>query len=74
LAPTATPQTTQPSSATPGSGAASAGETAGPLVASAPTSAPTSGVPVVVWVGLLILVLGVTALVLSALRRRRQNV
>ncbi|HVD24065.1 MAG TPA: SCO2322 family protein [Lapillicoccus sp.] len=74
LAPTATPQATEPSSATTGSGAASAGETAGPLVASPPTSAPTSGVPVVVWVGLLILVLGVAALVLSALRRRRQSV
>ena len=73
LAPTATPQTT-PSSATPGGGAASAQETAGPIIASAPTSSTTSGVPVVVWVGLLILVLGVAALVVSTLRRRRQNV
>lgn len=73
LAPTATPQTT-PSSATPGAGSASAPETAGPLIASAPASTTTSGVPVVVWVGLLILVLGVAALVGSALRRRRQNV
>jgi hypothetical protein len=73
LAPTATPETT-PSSATPGAGAVSASETAGPLIAPAPTSSTTSGVPVVVWVGLLILVLGVAALVASALRRRRQNV
>ncbi|HWI33432.1 MAG TPA: SCO2322 family protein [Lapillicoccus sp.] len=73
LAPVATPQST-PSSATPGAGAASASETAGPLIAPAPASSTTSGVPVVVWVGLLILVLGVAALVASALRRRRQNV
>jgi hypothetical protein len=51
-----------------------ASETAGPLIAPAPASSTTSGVPVVVWVGLLILVLGVAALVASALRRRRQNV
>jgi hypothetical protein len=31
-------------------------------------------VPPVVWVGLAILVLGVAALVWSAMRRRRQNV
>ena len=34
----------------------------------------SSGVPVVVWVGLVILLLGVAALVWSAMRRRRQNV
>jgi hypothetical protein len=73
LAPVATPLST-PSSATPGTGAALASETAGPLIAPAPASSTTSGVPVVVWVGLLILVLGVAALVASALRRRRQNV
>ena len=73
LAPTATPQAT-PSTATPGAGPATASETAGPVVAPAPVSATTSGVPVVVWVGLLILILGVAALVGSALRRRRQNV
>lgn len=73
LAPTATPETTQ-SSATPGGGAVSASETAGPLIAPASTSSTTSGVPVVVWVGLLILVLGVVALLVSVLRRRRQNV
>ncbi len=50
-------------------------ETAGPLIAPAPTSTTTSsGVPVVVWVGLVILLLGVAALVWSAMRRRRQNV
>jgi hypothetical protein len=73
LAPVAAPEST-PSSATPGAGATSAPETAGPLIAPAPASSTTSGVPVVVWVGLLILVLGLAALVASAVRRRRQNV
>ena len=55
--------------------ASTATETAGPLIAPAPTSTTSSsGVPVVVWVGLVILLLGVAALVWSAMRRRRQNV
>jgi hypothetical protein len=60
--------------ATPGATSATATETAGPVVAPAPTSTTSSGVPPVVWVGLAILVLGVAALVWSAMRRRRQNV
>lgn len=60
--------------ATPGAASATPTETAGPLIAPAPTSTTSSGVPVVVWVGLVILLLGVAALVWSAMRRRRQNV
>jgi hypothetical protein len=60
-------------STTPGAAGATPTETAGPLVAPAPTSTTSSGVPAVVWVGLVILVLGVAALVWSAVRRRRQN-
>ncbi|MEP6650613.1 MAG: SCO2322 family protein [Lapillicoccus sp.] len=74
LAPSATPQTLPPSSSTPGASTASPRETAGPLIAPAPAATTSSGVPVVVWVGLVILLLGVAALVWSALRRRRQNV
>ena len=60
--------------ATPGAGSATPTETAGPVVAPANTSTTSSGVPAVVWVGLVILLLGVAALVWSAMRRRRQNV
>ncbi|HEU4331186.1 MAG TPA: SCO2322 family protein [Lapillicoccus sp.] len=59
--------------ATPGAGSATPTETAGPVVAPANTSTTSSGVPAVVWVGLVILLLGVAALVWSAMRRRRQN-
>jgi len=59
-------------STTPGAASATPTETAGPVVA--PISTTSSGVPGVVWVGLVILVLGVAALVWSAMRRRRQNV
>ena len=70
-----TPATLAAPSATPGASTSTATETAGPLIAPAPTSTTTSsGVPVVVWVGLVILLLGVAALVWSAMRRRRQNV
>ena len=70
-----TPATLAAPSATPGAGTSTATETAGPLIAPAPTSTTTSsGVPVVVWVGLVILLLGVAALVWSAMRRRHQNV
>lgn len=61
-------------SPTPGAGSATPTETAGPLVAPATTSTTSSGVPAVVWVGLVVLLLGVAALVWSAMRRRRQNV
>lgn len=60
-------------SATPGAVTSTATETVGPLIAPAPTSTSSSGVPVVVWVGLLILLLGVAALVWSAMRQRRHN-
>jgi hypothetical protein len=74
LAASATPQSLPPSGSTPGAATSTAGQTVGPLIAPAPTSTSTSGVPVVVWVGLVILLLGVAALVWSALRRRRQSV
>jgi hypothetical protein len=61
-------------SPTPGAASATPMETAGPLIAPAPTSNTSSGVPAAVWVGLVILLLGVAALVWSAMRRRRQNV
>lgn len=69
------PATLAAPSATPGAAASTATETAGQLIAPAPTSTTSSsGVPIVVWVGLVILLLGVAALVWSAMRRRRQNV
>jgi hypothetical protein len=65
---------TQPGSTTPGATPFSAKETAGPLVAPASGATTGSGVPVVVWVGLVILVLGVAALVWTSLQRRREDV
>jgi hypothetical protein len=61
-------------SSTPGTASATPSETAGPLIAPAPAVATSSGVPAVVWLGLVILLLGVAALVWSDMRRRRQNV
>jgi hypothetical protein len=60
------------SSATPGSVPSNA-QTAGP-VAAAPTATASSGVPAVVWIGLVILLLGAAALAWSAYRRRRTTV
>jgi hypothetical protein len=71
--PVALAAATTASSATPGAATTSPRETAGPVVAPAPTSSTSSGVPAVVWVGLVILLLGVAALVWSGMRRRRQN-
>jgi hypothetical protein len=71
----ATPQTQSPSSATsttPGV-APTAVQTAGPVVAGA-TTQTSSGVPVVVWIGLAILVLGAALLAYSAYRRRQRSV
>ena len=66
-------QTQPPVSTTPGATPFSPSETAGPLVAPASGSSTSSGVPMVVWVGLVILLLGVAALVWAA-RRDRQEV
>jgi uncharacterized membrane protein len=74
LAATASAQTQPPVGPTPGATPFSPTATAGPLVAPAPGVSSGSGVPVVVWVGLVILVLGVAALVWTSLGRRRQDV
>jgi hypothetical protein len=54
---------------TPGS-TAPPRETLGPLISPAPASTTGSGVPVVVWVGLAILILGAAALAWTTARRR----
>jgi hypothetical protein len=59
--------------ATPGTGAGGS-QTAGPVVAPAPAASTSSGVPAVVWVGLVILLLGAAVLAWSAYRRRRTTV
>ena len=69
----ASAQTQPPVGTTPGATPFSPTATAGPLIAPAPGISTGSGVPVVVWVGLVILLLGVAALVWAA-RRRRQEV
>jgi cobalamin biosynthesis Mg chelatase CobN len=69
----ASAQTQPPVGATPGATPFSPTATAGPLIAPAPGISTGSGVPVVVWVGLVILLLGVAALVWAA-RRGRQEV
>ena len=69
----ASAQTQPPVGTTPGATPFSPTATAGPLIAPAPGASSGSGVPVVVWVGLVILLLGVAALVWAA-RRRRQEV
>lgn len=71
LAPIATPQSPSPSSATPGI-VPTAAQTAGPVAAGSSTPA-SSGVPVVVWVGLAILLLGVALLAYTAYRRRQSS-
>lgn len=72
IAPAVTPQ---PSPATSTAGTSpSAGQTVAPVIVGAPTSSPSSGVPAVVWVGLVILVLGIAALVWSTYRRRQTRV
>jgi hypothetical protein len=62
--------TQPPVGTTPGATPFSPTATAGPLIAPAPGLASGSGVPIVVWVGLVILLLGVAALVWASRRRR----
>jgi hypothetical protein len=62
-----------PSSPTPGARPLVPTETAGPLVAPSTTPGTGSGVPVVVWVGLVVLLLGVAALAWTAMQRRRED-
>ncbi len=69
----ASAQSQPPVGATPGSTPFSPTATAGPLIAPAPGLASGSGVPIVVWVGLVILLLGVAALVWAARRRRQEG-
>jgi cobalamin biosynthesis Mg chelatase CobN len=69
----ASAQTQPPDGTTPGATPYSPTATAGPVTAPAPGAASGSGVPLVVWVGLVILLLGVAALVWAA-RRRGQEV
>jgi hypothetical protein len=61
------------SSPTPGAGPLVPTETAGPVVSPVATSGTGSGVPVVVWVGLVVLLLGVAALVWTGRQRRREE-
>ena len=79
---TATPLVSSSATSSAGSGGTTAAtpgtvptdaQTVGP-VASAPTAVASSGVPVVVWIGLVILILGAAALAWSAYRRRRTTV
>jgi hypothetical protein len=64
--------TQPPVGTTPGATPFSPRETAGPLVAPAAGSSTGSGVPVVVWLGLAILLLGAAALVWAARRGRTE--
>jgi LPXTG-motif cell wall-anchored protein len=68
-----TAQSAPPSSPTPGAGPLVPTETAGPVVSPVATSGTGSGVPVVVWVGLVVLLLGVAALVWTGRQRRRED-
>jgi hypothetical protein len=62
-----------PSGATPGATPLAPTETAGPLVSPVADSGTGSGVPVSVWVGLIVVLLGIAALGWTEMRRRRED-